>query len=317
MNCLPPEKKHALPALPLMIINFSPQNKYPNNNLKDTQIDSKQEHPTTTTTTTTTTTPNNNNNNNNTQQQQQQQPPLPIGTKITPFSLVKPSHVARRWVQWWPCLPTRRRSWRRWKWPPMSVAKGLRWVGGRVSLSTWMWLNECLFYMLCYVFWMCWMMVDDGWGLGWGRVWMKVVGVCEEVQSIESIEHLWTQHIVWFSSKGSNNKFYIQIYCRDTVYTPLKNKNTNPEKNEPWPLMCEKRTHNKHQHHQHWITLLNNLLGKCELRAFWEDTLTKPPFGVTSAETQPRRTSKRWRLQCWPWSLTEAQRIDLKRDPRD
>ena len=35
------------------------------------------------------------------------------------------------------------------------VAKGLRLNPGRVSLSTWMWLNECLFYicMLCYVLW--------------------------------------------------------------------------------------------------------------------------------------------------------------------
>ena len=223
-----------------MIINFSPQNKYPKNNLEDTQINSKQEHPPpppppppTTTTTTTTATTTTTTTTTTTSHWDQKSPP---------FRWVKPSHVARRLVQWWPCLPTRRRSWRRWKWPPMG------WGWGRVSLFKWMWLNECLFYMLCYVFgcvgwWL--MMVGFCWGRG-----MDEGSWCMWGTSVYGA-FIYSTYILWFSSKGSNHKCYIQIYCRDTIYTPLKNKNANPEKNEPWPRMCEKRTHNKHQHHQH------------------------------------------------------------------
>ena len=143
---------------------------------------------------------------------------------------MKPSHVARRLVQWWPCLPTRRRSWRRWKWPPMGF--GGRSVGwGRVSLSTWMWLNECLFYMLSYVFWMCWMMVE-----GWGRVWMKVVRVCEEVQSIESIEQLWTQHILFDShQRAVTISFTYKYIVEIPSILPWKTKTLTPNKMNPDP----------------------------------------------------------------------------------
>ena len=39
-------------------------------------------------------------------------------------------------------------------------------------------------------------------------------------------------------------------------------------------------------------------------------------LGWVLAEIQPRRTSKRWGLQRCPWSLAEAQRMDLKGNQR-